>query len=158
MEFHLSEFTEVHAKEVCTWKYDNDFTIYNMPSWEDVCLNKWAFSSDDKRKQEFSALIDETNNLIAYFRIQDKDSHILIGLGLKPELCSQGLGKQLMEMIKIYCAQHYTNMKLYLEVRSFNTRAIGCYKTAGFIQTDTYIKETPFGTSEFIRLEYITSI
>lgn len=38
MEFHLNEFTEVHAKNVCTWKYDNEYSIYNMPSWEDVCL------------------------------------------------------------------------------------------------------------------------
>lgn len=154
MEFHLNEFTEVHAKDVCTWKYDNEFAIYNMPSWEDVCLNKWAFSIDDKRKQEFRALIDVSNNLIAYFRIQTIDSYILIGLGLKPEFCSQGLGKELIEIIKTHCISHYSNMKLCLEVRSFNTRAIRCYKAAGFIQTDTYIKETPLGTSEFIRLEY----
>lgn len=156
MEFNLSEFTEVHAKEVCTWKYDNEYSIYNLPSWEDVCLNKWAFSSDDKRKQEFHALIDESNKLIAYFRVQVQNSHILIGLGLKPELCSQGLGKLLMEMIKTFCATHYPNMKLCLEVRSFNTRAIRCYTSSGFIQTDTYIKKTPFDTSEFIRFEYLT--
>lgn len=119
-----------------------------------LCLNKWAFSIDDKRKQEFSALIDVSNNLIAYFRIQDKDSHVLIGLGLKPKFCSQGLGKKLMEIIKTHCDTHFPNMKLCLEVRSFNTRAIRCYKTAGLIQTDTYIKVTPLGTSEFIRLEY----
>jgi ribosomal protein S18 acetylase RimI-like enzyme len=158
MSFILSEFTELHAKDVCTWKYDNEYAIYNMPSWEDVCLNKWAFSINDKRKQEFHALVDESSNLIAYIRVQDKDIYILIGLGLKPELCSQGLGKQLMDITRTLCSRHYPNKKLCLEVRSFNQRAIRCYKSAGFIQTDTYIKETPLGKTEFIRMEYSTSI
>lgn len=39
-------------------------------------------------------------------------SWILIGLGLKPELCGQGLGSKLMEIIKKQCFKKFPNKKL----------------------------------------------
>jgi len=79
---------------------------------------------------------------------------VLVGLGLKPSLCGQGLGNILMELLKNECKKRYGGKKIALEVRSFNKRAIKCYERAGFEITDVYQKDTLIGSDEFIKMEY----
>jgi len=45
-----------------------------------------------------------------------------------------------------------------VEVRSFNLRALACYKKIGFIEKDRYRKKTLPGEDEFIYLEYSEDI
>lgn len=99
-------------------------------------------------------MIDDCNCLCGYIRLLDKNECVFIGIGLKPSLCGQGLGKVLMEIVKEQCKKIYTDKKIALEVRSFNERAIKCYKSAGFNVVDTYRKDTPLGYGEFVRMEF----
>ena len=121
------------------WKYDDEYSIYNYPSWNEITNNKWAITLPQNRQTEFFALTDEYHNLCGYVRIQYKFDYILIGLGLKPSLCSHGLGNTFMNLIKEQCATLYPNIKIILEVRSFNNRAIKCYKKARFVIKEIYI-------------------
>ncbi|MHB8129201.1 MAG: GNAT family N-acetyltransferase [Mobilitalea sp.] len=155
MILKLVDFTEAFAKEICSWKYDNEYSIYNYPKWDKVFNEKWSIAIEDKRKKEFTALVDDFNCLSGYIRLLNKNEYILIGMGLKPSLCGQGLGNTLLEMVKQQCEKLYPSKKIVLEVRSFNDRAIKCYKKAGFIIEDTYEKDTPFGHAEFIRMELV---
>ena len=154
MRLKLENFTEAYAKEICNWKYDGEYSIYNYPSWNKVFSDNWAITIDEKRKKEFYALVDEYHNLCAYIRLQDKSEYVLIGVGVKPSLCGQGLGNKLMEMAKQQCNKLYPNKTIVLEVRSFNERAIKCYKKAGFIVKEIYEKDSAIGYSEFIRMEF----
>lgn len=154
MKLKLVELTETYAKEICDWKYDEEYSIYNYPEWNKVFNEKWAITIEDKRKKEFSAVVDGYNNLCGYIRLQDKKEYVLIGIGLKPTLCGQGLGNTLMELLKQKCKELYPSKKITLEVRSFNERAIKCYKRAGFKIKETYKKDTPIGYGEFIRMEF----
>ena len=154
MRLRIEEFTETHAKEICNWKYDGEHSIYNYPSWNKVFNDKWAITVEEKRKKEFSAFVDDYDNLCGYIRLQDKNEYILIGVGLKPSLCGQGLGNTLMEIVKQQCNKLYPIKTIALEVRSFNERAIKCYKRAGFIVKEIYKRYTPIGYSEFIRMEF----
>ncbi len=79
---------------------------------------------------------------------------VLVGLGLKSLLCGQGLGNVLMELLKNECKKRYGSKKIAVEVRSFNKRAIKCYKKAGFKITNVYQKDTLIGSDEFIKMEY----
>lgn len=155
MKLRLAEFTEEHAREICDWKYDGEYSVYNYPKWEKVTIDKWAVAIEEKRKSEFAAVIDDCSHLCGYIRLVNKNEYILIGIGLKPSLCGRGLGNTLMELVKTQCRKLYPNKNIVLEVRSFNERAIRCYKRAGFKITDTYIKDTPIGTGEFFRMEFI---
>ena len=150
----LVEFTELYAKEICDWKYDGEYSIYNYPEWDKAFDEKWAITIEEKRKKEFSAVVDDYNNLCGYIRLQKKDEYILIGVGLKPSLCGQGLGNTIMKIVKQQCRELYPNKKIALEVRSFNERAIKCYKRAGFKVKGIYEKDTPIGHGEFIRMEF----
>lgn len=153
MKLRMTDFTETHAKEICGWKYDGEYSIYNYPEWDKVCTEKWGIAIEEKRKNEFKAVIDDGNRLCGYIRLVNKNEHVLVGVGLKPSLCGQGLGKELMEMVKQQCKKAWPGRKIALEVRSFNKRAIKCYERAGFVQVDSYEKDTPIGFGEFARME-----
>ena len=154
MKMKSADFTEFHAKEICNWVYEDVYAIYNYPEWNKACEEQWAITLVDKREKEFISIIDEYNNLCGYIRIQDKKESVLIGVGLNPSLCGQGLGKLLMEIVKNECNTLYPNKKIELEVRSFNKRAIACYKSAGFKKKEVYSKNTPMGYGEFIKMEF----
>lgn len=155
MKLILEELTESYAKQICSWKYSDEYSIYNYPEWSKICSEKWAITIDEKRKIEFSALVDDYYSLCGYIRLINKDDYVLIGVGLKPTLCGQGLGSTVMEIVKQQCKKIYGDKKIVLEVRSFNERAIKCYAKAGFKVVDTYAKDTPIGYGEFVRMEFI---
>lgn len=154
MKLRLGDFTETHAKEICDWKYYGEYSIYNYPEWNRISNEKWGITIEEKRKSEFSAVVDDYDCFCGYIRLVDKNDYILIGIGLKLSLCGQGLGNTLMEIVKQQCKKVYPGKKVILEVRSFNERAIKCYKRAGFKVEDTYKKDTPLGYSEFVRMEF----
>lgn len=154
MELNLIKFTEAFAKEVCDWKYEDEYSIYNYPEWNKVLNDKWAITIEEKREKEFFAIVDDKNNLCAYIRLQYKEREVLVGLGLKPALCGQKLGSTIMEILKGKCRELYSSKEISLEVRSFNERAIKCYKKAGFKVKEIYRKNTPIGDGEFIKMVF----
>lgn len=154
MNLKLEILTEDHAKQICCWKYEEIYSIYNYPDWDTLNQQRWGITIEEKRKNEFTAVIDESNNLCGYIRFVENKDFVLVGLGLKPSLCGQGLGNILMELSKNECKKSYGSKKIALEVRSFNKRAIKCYEKAGFEITDVYQKDTLIGSDEFIKMEY----
>ena len=154
MDLRLEMLTEDQARQICCWKYKGIYSIYNYPDWDTLIKQKWVITQEEKRKNEFTAVIDKSNNLCGYIRFIENKDFVLIGLGLKPSLCGQGLGNILMELLKNECKKRYGSKKIALEVRSFNKRAIKCYERAGFEITDVYQKDTLIGSGEFIKMEY----
>ena len=154
MHLRLEILTEDHARQICCWKYEGIYSIYNFPDWSTLIKQRWGITQEEKRKNEFTAVIDESNNLCGYISFIKNKDFALVGLGLKPLSCGQGLGNILMELLKNECEKRYGNKKIALEVRTFNKRAIKCYKKAGFKITDVYQKDTLIGGDEFIKMEY----
>lgn len=152
-----TEFTEKYAKEISTWKYDNDYSVYNYPDWDKISEQKWAITIADKRKEEFKAVtieLDGKLQLCGYFRFSINNQIVMLGLGLNPKFCGKGYGKKLMSLIIQEFEQRFTDKILELEVRAFNKRAIQCYIKAGFYKVQAYIKETPTGINTFILMRY----
>ncbi|MCU9811096.1 hypothetical protein [Paraclostridium sp. AKS81] len=52
MNLNPVKFTEELAKEITTWKYEGDYSIYNLPSWDEVI--KKQISLCKKRKEKIS--------------------------------------------------------------------------------------------------------
>lgn len=50
-----------------------------------------------KKKKRIFAAVDDYSNLCGYIRLQDKNEYVLMGVGLKPSLCGQGLGNNINE-------------------------------------------------------------
>jgi len=155
MTFKLDNLTEDYAKQICSWKYESKYSIYNFPAWNVIAKQHWAIAIETKRQNEFRAITNELGTLCGYIRLVNNNDCILVGLGLKPSLCGQGFGNDFMEILKNECKRRYNNNnKIVLEVRSFNKRAINCYNKAGFKIVEIYNKNTLIGYDEFVKMEF----
>lgn len=151
----LRDFTEENARELCTWKYENEYSIYNFPSWDIVKKQNWAVANEEKRKNEFCAVY-EGEQYIGFVRLIKNNDFYLISLGFEPSYCGRGYGKLLMNLIKSLADKKKIN-KLRLEVRSFNKRAICCYEKAGFSIIGKVNKDTLIGNSDFYVMEWTSN-
>ena len=154
MNLSLDYMNEDHAKQICKWKYDGDYSIYNYPEWDIIVREKWAITIEQKRQNEFIALVNEFNDLCGFIRLINNSDCVFVGLGLKPSLCGHGLGINMMDLLKNECNKRFGDKKISLEVRPFNERALKCYKKAGFKVVDIYDKDTPIGHDIFILMEF----
>jgi len=60
-----------------------------------------------------------------------------------------------MKLLVQECIKRYPKYSITLEVRSFNKRAINCYKSIGFEIKDKYMENTFDGAvDEFYYMEY----
>lgn len=146
-------FSEENAKELCKWKYDGQYAVYNFPKWADVYKQNWAIANDKKRKNEFLSVYEE-EEFIGFIRFVNNDGYYIVGLGLKPSYCGKGYGAKLMKMIKDEAIKKKIK-RLVLEVRSFNQRAIKCYEKSGFTIFKEVNKDTLIGNSDFYQMQIL---
>lgn len=130
----IKEMSEIVAIEICSWKYDSQYAVYNVGGWNEALKNKWAITDKNKRQEQFRCVYDDSDNLIGYFRIIKNNNRIKIGLGLHPKLCGLGLGNKFL--LTILNCDELKNKIIELEVRKFNKRAIKCYEKVGFKISD----------------------
>jgi RimJ/RimL family protein N-acetyltransferase len=154
MKIHVRGLTEEDARQICSWRYDGEYAVYNYPEWEIIVEQNWGIAQDLIREKEFFAVVNDKDDLIGHFRLKEQEEFIYLGVGLVPELCGYGYGAAVMELIKKESKKRYPDKQLSLEVRSFNHRAITCYQKAGFRWVDVYELIIPSGRDIFVRMEY----
>lgn len=150
--FFLSKFTEENAKTVCSWKYEQEYSVYNFPEWETVKEQRWDIADAVNRKAAYFAVLDENSEFCGYFLFRFHQNIVTLGLGIRPELCGKGHGAEFLALILNEFRARYPEQTLELEVRSFNKRAIRCYRHAGFQDVKSYFKETPMGADTFLQM------
>ncbi|WBW95891.1 GNAT family N-acetyltransferase [Oceanirhabdus sp. W0125-5] len=155
-EYLVTSLSEDYAKEICRWKYPGDYSVYNYPDWSVVVANNFGISFKETRDSEFVAIL-VNNKFIAYGRIRLSKGKSFIGIGLTPSYCGKGIGGSIMKLLIQESKNRFPNCTIALQVRSFNKRAIKCYKSAGFKIIDKYIANALNGKDEFIYMEYIES-
>lgn len=152
-KYVVSVLSEDMAKEICTWKYEGAYSVYNFSSWEEVVKSGWNLSIEAEREKEFIGISKE-NELIAFGRIYYQDGICILGVGLRPTLCGQGYGKEIMKVLIDESQLRYPGTKIALEVRIFNKRAIKCYESIGFEIKYRHIRSMDTGEAEFYYMEY----
>lgn len=149
----VGALTEAMAKEICTWKYEGAYSVYNFSDWEEVVKSGWGLSIKEEREREFIGICKD-NELIAYGRIHVENGISILGVALKPSLCGYGYGKDIMKLLIDESQLRYPNTKIALEVRVFNQRAIRCYESIGFKTKYRHIRSMDSGEAEFYYMEY----
>jgi len=142
---------EADAKEVCAWRYNEPYQIYNLPVWEEVVSNNWSIADEERRTREYRKIVDENGIFLGFFRYKMQDDKIILGLGLNPNYCGKKLGSKFIQKILDYLKVY--NCLIELEVRSFNVRAIKCYEKVGFKIIDKSYKKTLNGEDEFVVMQ-----
>ena len=143
--------TEIEKREICTWKYEGAYEIYNLPPYEEMMFKNIGFCNDKKAKNFYSFI--DGSILVGFVNILEKKKEVFIGIGVKPDVCNNGYGQRMLDIAYKISKNLYPDKPLYLEVRSWNKRAINCYKRAGFaVDGEPFERTTSIGTGLFYRM------
>ncbi len=144
--------SENSAREISDWKYPGEYSIYNFPSWNEMSKLRWAITFKEKREKEFMGFFIQ-NSLIGFGQVVKGAGEIAIGVGIRPDLCGYGYGTRIVGILIDECKKINSNWTISLKVRSFNKRAINCYKKLGFQEISKYKTYSLAGEEEFIKME-----
>lgn len=144
---------EKYAKEICNWNYDGGYSDYNLPSYDECMKKKYGITREDRKDNYIVYLID--GEVVFYSNMKEMDNNKLyIGVGLKPEYCGNGYGNYFLEDSIKEMKNRYPSRTLFLEVRSWNKRAIKSYERLGFKVTRVVTSKDRLGNdTEFTEME-----
>ncbi len=143
--------SDAEKREICSWKYSGEYAIYNLPSYENMQAKQIGFLNP-AREQNYRAFYDE-DCLVGFVNIKEEEAEVFIGIGVKPELCSKGYGQRILYETYRISKELHPDKPLYLEVRTWNERAIRCYQKAGFeIVGEPFEQKTGSGVGTFYRM------
>ena len=92
--------------------------------------------------------------MVGYINLKEKESDVVLGVGVHPDMCGKGYGQTIVKLAIELSKVVFGEKPIYMEVRSWNTRAVKCYEKAGFhIIGEPYRKTTPIGEGFFYRLQ-----
>lgn len=153
MEYHLSRhhITEQEAQTVCGWHYEGDYSCYDLPPYEEMKAKNMSFCNPD-RAGNFRTYYDG-ELLVGFTNLAEEEREVFLGIGVHPDLCGKGYGTAIIKEACRISAERYPQKTVYLEVRTWNKRAIRCYEKAGFvIDGEPFEQRTYAGTGVFYRM------
>lgn len=141
----LRPMTESDARTLCDWRYPPPYDVYRWPAWEQMAAEGREFADREIRAAQYRSVVDENGDLAAYVQLFPLDRAIRLGLGLRPDLCGIGLGKDVVLLAAREARRLRPEAEIDLEVETWNSRAIKVYEKAGFIAADEYEKLASHG-------------
>lgn len=150
MTFHFDILQQKHALIIADeWKYEEPYSFYDMTADIDD-YNELVNESLRNESEYFEATFND--ELVGFFCLSIEANEIEIGLGLRPDFCGRGIGRDFLNQIINFINERYSYNTLSVSVASFNKRAIKVYKSCGFQEQATFLQETNGGKYEFIKL------
>jgi ribosomal-protein-alanine N-acetyltransferase len=146
--------SEQHGREICAWKNDPPYAVYNWPDWGELVEQQDQFADARIRTYQYASLINADDELCGFIQFFPMEGLTRLGLGLRPDLCGQGLGVGFVELAVAEARRRAPNQAIDLEVLDCNRRAYQVYERAGFVYEQTYERETPSGLQTFHCLVY----
>ncbi|GGG86986.1 GNAT family N-acetyltransferase [Paenibacillus radicis (ex Gao et al. 2016)] len=137
------------AKQICGWTYEPPYRLYEWPSWDQMKQDGIEFGDPVLRQQQYKAIVNDRQELIGFAQLFPMSGVTRLGLGLRPDLCSRGLGAAAAALVTQEALRLRPDCTVDLEVLTWNLRAIRTYEKAGFRIDDTYIRSTPRGAASF---------
>lgn len=143
--------SEEAKRQICAWKYDGAYDIYNLPDFEEMQARQTGFMNPRSEKNYYGFYEEE--RLVGFVNILEEKEEVFIGIGVNPELCGKHYGQKMLLKAYEISKKRYPDKPLYLEVRTWNKRAVTCYERAGFsIDGEAYELTTGIGQGTFYRM------
>ena len=141
--------TEDEKFLICDWRYTGEYALYNTPSYEEELRKKTGFAHPGFIGYSFY----DDGALVGFTCLWEEETSVMIGIGVAPEACGQGYGQQMLKMTCEISKKRFPANPLYLEVRTWNARAVACYAKAGFvIDGEPFTQKTGLGEGVFYRM------
>lgn len=143
--------SEAEKREICDWRYDGKYAVYDLPAYEEMRKKQIGFCNPEREANYLSW--HQAGCLVGFTNLLEEERSVFVGIGVAPELCGQGYGQRILKEICELSKQRYPDKPLYLEVRTWNTRAVRCYEKAGFrIDGAPFAQVTGMGPGTFYRM------
>ena len=130
--------TEEEKILITEWKYEGEYSVYNAEPYEEQRKKGFGFANP---QNHFYSFYDE-KKLIGFINLYEEKTEVFFGIGVKPEECGKGYGSQMTETACKISRRLFPGKPLYLEVRTWNQRAVRCYEKAGFHIAGEPIRQT----------------
>ncbi|MFC5529963.1 GNAT family N-acetyltransferase [Cohnella yongneupensis] len=145
LHMQLCKMTEEEAQAVSEWRYPAPYDVYRWPAWADMLREGRELADPDIRREQYLSVRDAEGVLVGYIQLFALDRAIRLGVGLRPDLCDRGLGKQLIQLAIQEATRRKPGAEIDLEVEHWNKRANRAYEKAGFVITDYYSRRATHG-------------
>lgn len=136
--------TQEEKQEICTWRYPGEYSIYNQPPYQEMVRRGYGYCNPQREGNFFS--FREDGRLVGFVNLLEEQERVFVGIGVAPQLCGRGYGRAILALAGELSRRRSPGKPLYLEVRSWNRRAISCYRRAGFSPEAEVEKSTPPGS------------
>ena len=147
LQYHRT--TESEKYKICNWKYEGEYAIYNSTPYEEQKKAGRGFANP---KNNFFSFCDG-DELIGYINLIEEESEVFFGIGANPAFCNLGYGQKMAHAANEIARELFGTKPLYLEVRTWNKRAVKCYEKAGFhIDGESFTQKTAIGEGSFYRM------
>jgi [ribosomal protein S18]-alanine N-acetyltransferase len=104
--------------------------------------------------ERFYEALDEDGSLVGHYYIEERGDVLEIGLGLRPELTGQGLGRDFFLAGLDFARRRWGSVRIVLTVAAFNERARRVYERAGFREVGRHVRTFErWGDVEFVDME-----
>lgn len=145
------ETTEEEKYAIGTWTYPGEYAIYNSEPYEEAKRRGFGFANPANHFYSFY----DGETLVGFINLclYAGETEVFFGIGVHPAHCGCGYGQQMARAARALAAQRFSGRRLYLEVRTWNMRAVRCYEKAGFrIDGEPIRRTTALGAGEFYRM------
>ncbi len=142
------------VKAICSWQYPSPYDVYSYMSYDEAVNNNSPLLKDENKDNYLCFW--ENGTLIAYINVYQTKDRVFLGIGLSPDCCGKGLGKTYLKQGLDVAKTRHPNSEIWVQVRSWNKRAIKCYESCGFEEKYRKITKDRFGNDQefvFMRLE-----
>ena len=151
MTFEFQRLSQNNALIIANrWKYDGAYSFYDMTAdLEDY----EEFIDEGLRNANDHYQAMSNGGLAGFFCVVQDGPVIEIGLGLRPDLCGNGVGKGFVDQVVSFIGTHYQFDKLVMHVAAFNQRAVKVYRRCGFRDVNVIQQSSNGGIYEFLVME-----
>jgi ribosomal-protein-alanine N-acetyltransferase len=151
MTFDLRPMNQVEAEEIAGWKYPPPYSFYNATEDELFDLDQ-LLSATQRRGRYYSVFSGEEH--VGFFEFRMDGEEVVIGLGLRPDLCGHGWGRGFVEAGMAFASERFQTDQFALWVAAFNQRAIRVYERVGFGFVRQIDQETNGAVHRFIEMRH----
>ena len=145
------EMTEEEKYSICQWKYSGEYAIYDGMPYEEQKKRGFGFANPQNRLYSFH----DGTKLVGFINLFEEEREVFFGIGVSPKDCGRGYGQQMTRKACEISKRLFAGKPMYLEVRTWNTRAVKCYEKAGFrIQGEPIRQATSIGEGVFYHMVY----
>lgn len=145
--------TEEEKYAITEWHYEGEYALYDNPPYEEQKKRCAGFANP---RNNFYSFYDGAA-LVGFINLYEKEREVFFGIGVNPNCCGRGYGQQMTRMACEISQSLFPGKPLYLEVRTWNARAVRCYEKAGFRIDGAPIRQTTsLGEGTFYRMTWTT--